>query len=313
MTQLLQSYLFAWLFWLGIALGSFAWLAIHGLTGGKWGEAIRAPLLAAVGTIPFLALLFLPLLVGVKLLFPWAGSLAAAVQTKASYLNVPFFAVRAAIYCACWIGFSVLAVRHKAVRMPGPSLLLYVVTMTFAAWDWMMSLEPKWWSTIYAMNVITGQALAALAAVIVIVHVFRLSGSDVFPDLGNLLLATVMFWAYLTFSQFLIIWSGNGKSEIAWYLPRMEGGWKWVAVSIIVFAFFGTFLVLLFRSAKKSAKALAGIAAVVLLMRAVDLLWTIAPAFHAAGAFVILDVVALAGLGAIWLWLFRRRLSTQRV
>ena len=300
MTHLLQSYLFAYLFWLGIALGSLAFLAIHGLTGGRWGDAVRAPLVAAAGTLPLFAVLFLPLLLGAKLLFPWTTHY---VGDRAAYLNLPFFAIRAAIYFACWIALALMTMRRKAVPLPGPALLLYAVTVTFAAWDWMMSLEPKWWSTIYAMNVLVGQALTALAAIIVIA---RIVDETVLPDLGNLLLTAVMLWTYLTFSQYLITWSGNGKEEIAWYLSRSETSWKWLAIALIVFAFFAPFIVLLFRSAKRNPRILVRIAALVLVTRAVDVFWTIAPAFHPAGLFVPwLEVIALVVVGAIWLTAFR--------
>ena len=291
MTVLLQSYLFAWLFFLSIALGSFALLAIHGLTGGKWGEAIRAPLLAAIGTIPILAILFMPIAAGVNLLFHWTK--------HPGYLNAPLFIVRAAIYFTCWIALAIATVRRERVPNPGASLVLYVVTMTFASWDWMMSLEPQWWSTIYAMDVLSSQAVAALAAIILFMTFFRIS-RDVWPDLGNLLLAALMFWAYLEFSQFLIIWSGNGKEEIAWYLSRIHTSWRWIAVLLVVFAFFGPFLALLFRSAKRSASVLATIAGVTLFTQLVKLFWTIAPAFRPQG-FLIgwFDVPALAGVGAV--------------
>jgi hypothetical protein len=291
MTALLQSYLFAWLFFLSIALGSLALLAIHGLTGGRWGDAIRAPLLAAIGTLPILAILFIPIAIGMNLLF--------RSSTHPVYLGVPFFIARALIYFACWVALAIVTVRRRSVPYPGPMLLLYVVTMTFASWDWMMSLEPKWWSTMYAMDVVTGQSVTALAAIILFVTYFRI-GREVWPDLGNLLLAALMFWAYLEFSQFLIIWFGNGKEEIAWYLSRTQTSWRWIAVLLVVFAFFGPFLALLFRSAKRSASVLATIAGVTLFTQLLKLFWTIAPAFRPRG-FLIgwFDVPALVVLGAI--------------
>jgi hypothetical protein len=303
MTHLLQSYLFAYLFLLGIPLGSLALLAIHGLTGGRWGDAIRAPLLAFIATTPLFAVLFLPVLLGVKLLFPWT---VQNVGDRAVYLNIPFFAIRAAIYFACWIALAIVTVRRKAVPFPGPALLLYAITMTFAAWDWMMSLEPNWWSTIYAMNVLTGQALTAIAAVIILGR--RRTAESERSDLGNLLLAAVMLWAYLTFSQFLIVWSGNTKREIAWYLSRTGSSWRWLAVAQIVFAFFAPFLALLFRSAKRSALVLGGVAALVLLTRLIDVFWTIAPAFHPRGFIMTwTDVAALLGVAMFFRW------SAQRV
>lgn len=273
MTPLLQSYLFVYLFCLDIALGSFALLAIHALTGGKWGDAIREPAIAIVKTIPFLAIAFLPILFGVKLIFPWTS---IAIGDRAAYLNIPFFAIRAAIYFACWIALALITSRRGRVPFAGPNLVLYVVTMTFASWDWMMSLEPKWWSTIYAMNVIAGQALAALAAIIIV-------ADDALSDLGNLLLASLMFRAYLTFSQFLIIWSGNAKDEIAWYLSRIETSWRWIAFALVVFAFFAPFLALLFRAAKRNRTILVGIAALILFTHLLNVFWTVAPAFHPRG------------------------------
>lgn len=303
MTALLQSYLFAWLFWLSIALGSFALLAIHGLTGGKWGEAIRAPLLAAIGTIPVLAILFLPIAIGVNLLFHWTK--------HPDYLSVPFFIIRAAIYFACWIALAFVTVRRGRVPYPGPNLLLYVITMTFASWDWMMSLEPKWWSTIYAMDVLTSQSVAALAAIILFVTYFGIR-RDVWPDLGNLLLAALMLWAYLEFSQFLIIWTGNGKEEIAWYLSRTQTSWRWIAVLLIVFAFFGPFLALLFRSAKRSATVLASIAGLTLFTQLVKLFWTIAPAFRPQGFLVgWFDVPALILIGVVLFFTTERTEGTE--
>ncbi|HEY3053573.1 MAG TPA: hypothetical protein VGK04_09330 [Thermoanaerobaculia bacterium] len=313
MTQLLQSYLWAYLFFLGIALGSFAILAIHGLTDGKWGDAIRAPLLAAIGTLPLWAILFLPIVFGMKLLYPWTGVATEAMRAKAAYLNIPFFVIRAAIYFTCWSALAWFAVRRREVRLAGPALVLYVVTMTFASWDWMMSLEPKWWSTIYAMSVVTGQGLTALAAMIMLIGFFHFR-EDALPDLGNLLLAFVMFWSYLTFSQYLIIWSGNSKDEIAWYLSRTETSWRWLAIALLVFAFFGPFLALLFRAAKRSPIVLASIASIVLFTRMIDVFWTIAPAFHVRGFFLSwTDIVVFLALGAIWTALFRRQLSAQGI
>ena len=291
MTALLQSYLFAWLFFLSIALGCFALLAIHGLTGGRWGEAIRAPLLAAIGAIPVLAILFLPVAIGVNLLFHWS--------IHPVYFSVPFFMLRALIYFACWVVLSIVTVRRRSVPYPGAMLVLYVVTVTFASWDWMMSLEPKWWSTMYAMDILASQSVAALAAIILFVTYLRIA-RDVWPDLGNLLLAALMFWAYLEFSQFLIIWSGNGKQEIAWYLSRTQTSWRWIALLLVVFAFFGPLLALLFRSAKRSASVLATIAGVTLFTQLLKLFWTIAPAFRPRG-FLIgwFDIPALLVLGAV--------------
>lgn len=302
-TQLAASYLFAYVFWLGIALGSLGLAMLHALTGGKWGEAIRAPLNAAMATLPIMAIVFVPVLLGAHALYPWTKA-----TDKAAYLNLPFFTFRAAVYFAIWIGLAIM-MRRRRTAFAGLGLVLYVVTMTFAGWDWLMSLEPAWWSSIYGMNIVAGQGLAALSLMIIIAVRDGTTDEKTSIDLGNLLLAFVMFWAYLAFSEFLIMWSANLSDEIAWYVPRLKTSWGWFGAALLIFAFFAPFLVLLFRSAKKSGRVLAAVAGVVIVMRFMHLLWTIAPAFHRDHLFVSwLDIVLPAAMGAAWLFAFNRRL-----
>ena len=313
--QFLQSYLFAWLFWLGIALGSVALLMMHDLTGGKWGNAIRGPLSAAALTLPLLAILFIPVLAGVHALYPWTHSNAPQVIRKAIYLNIPFFIVRAVLYFACWIALAWATVRRRARFAPwaGGGLVLYSVTMTFAGWDWMMSLEPKWWSTIYGMIVITGQGISALALMVIVAALWHRTDEQL-HDLGNLLLAFVIFWTYVSFSQLLLIYAGDIKEEIAWYLPRLQTSWMWLAVALISFFFFAPLIVLLFRFVTRNAILLAAVGVLLLAMRGVDLFWTIAPAFHPARFTVSwLDFVAPIALGAIWLIAFRWLLQRPEI
>jgi hypothetical protein len=333
--QFFQSYLFAYVFWLGIALGCLGIVMLHNLSGGAWGVLIRRLLESGMRTLPLMALLFLPLIFGVRDLYEWARPSAdddILLQRKAAYLNVPFFFIRAALYFALWIGAAWLmsrwAEKHDATgdehwvgrlrALSGPGLVIYGLTITFASIDWIMSLEPRWYSTIYGVHFIGGHALTAFAFAILLAGVLArrapLSGVVAPPhllDLGNLLLAFVMLWAYFAFSQWLIIWAGNLPEEAIWYTRRNSGGWQWVTRLLIVFHFFVPFLLLLSRGTKRRAFALAAVAAGIIVMRLIDVFWYTAPAFH-PGDFTVhwMDIVASVGLGGIWLaaflWQLRR-------
>ncbi|HXG33601.1 MAG TPA: hypothetical protein VNJ11_09560 [Bryobacteraceae bacterium] len=335
--QFFRSYLFAYLFWIGIALGCFAIVMLHHLVGGSWGVVIRRLLESGAGTLPLMAVLILPLLAGLPRLYVWARPEAVAgdelLRHKAPYLNVPFFLGRLVFYFAVWIVLAHLLnkwseeqdrtlspqVKARLQLLSGPGLVLYGLTVTFASVDWVMSLEPHWFSTIYGILFMTGEALATLAFVILalLVLVRRKPMADVlrpghFHDLGNLMLAFVMLWAYVCFSQFLIIWSGNLPEEIPWYLRRLDGGWAWVAVALIVFHFALPFVLLLSRQNKQRLEILAGIAGGVLLVRLVDLFWMVMPAFHPGGFRVHwMDLLMPVGIGGLWLAAFVWRLKRR--
>jgi hypothetical protein len=333
-TQFFRSYLVAYLFWIGIALGCMGILMIQHITGGAWGAMIRRPLESGARTLPLLAILFLPILLGLEALYEWARPEHVAhdpvLQHKSLYLNAPFFAVRAALYFAAWIAVSTFLRRWSleqdetvgdgpALRLEMLSrggLLLYGLTMTFAAVDWAMSLEPHWFSTIYGILFAGGQVLSAFAFVIPVAALLAAEPSLAevmtagrFHDLGKLLLAFIMLWAYFALSQFLIIWSGNLPEENVWYLARLRGGWQWVGAALIAFHFVLPFVVLLSRDVKRGARRLAVVATVLLGFRYLDLFWLIAPAFS-PGALSLhwLDPAALFGLGGIWLWVYIRQL-----
>jgi hypothetical protein len=266
--QFFRSYLFACVFWAGLALGSLAVLMLRYVTGGAWGVPIRRPLESATRTLPLVALFFVPLLFGLKSLYPWARPEEVArdplLHHKAAYLNVPFFLGRGAIYIAAWLALAFFLNRwsRRQDTAPGPEvtrrlqlvssggLVVYGLTITFWSIDWLMSLEPRWYSTMYGVLLMAGQALAALAfvtAVTILLARYQpmsdvLSGEHL-HDLGKLLLAFVMFWAYVSFSQYLIIWAGNLPEEIPWYLKRLQGGWGWFGIALFVaqlFQFGGT-------------------------------------------------------------------------
>jgi hypothetical protein len=328
--QFLQSYLMAYMLCLGVTLGCLALGMIHQLSGGAWGVVIRRPIGAAARVLPVMALLFLPIALGMTRLYVWTNAdLVArdeALRHKHLYLNTPFFLIRAAIYFLVWNGVSYLlntwsleqdrtADPRLARRMQilsGGGLVLYGVTITFASFDWMMSLEPHWFSTIYGVLIMGGQGLSALAfLIIVLVWLSRRAPLDRiivpahFHDLGNLTLAFVMLWAYFSFSQYLIIWSGNLPAEIAWYLHRLQTGWRAVGLTLILFHFAAPFVVLLSRQVKRQPELLVKVAVGILIVRLVDLFWLIAPEFHQTGIAVSwMDVVLPLTLGSIWLACF---------
>jgi hypothetical protein len=337
--QFFRSWLIGFLFCLGIALGSLGLLMLQHMSGGQWGLVGRRVFEASSRTLPVVALMFIPLLFGLEELFTWAQpdvvQKDAILQSKAPYLNVRFFIARAVFYFVIWLLCSLLlnrwsaeqdrgvattpadSVRFRTVSAPG--LLAYVLTMTFASIDWIMSLDPLWYSTIFGLLTVAGQALVSLAftiAVLAMVHPSGALGEFVGPrhfhDLGKLLLAFVMFWAYLAFSQFLIIWSGNLPEEIPWYLERMRGVWGVVALLLVVGHFALPFALLLSRDLKRHSGLLAKVALFVIVMRLVDLIWLIAPTgAHRGFAVHWMDLVIPAGLAGVWLFVFARQLRSR--
>ncbi len=334
--QFFRSYLFAYVFWVGLALGSLAITLLHHLSGGRWGAVIRRLLESGTRTLPVLALLFLPLVFGIKNIYIWTDQQKIAadeiLKMKTIYLNIPFFLGRSVIYFAVWFHLAYMlnkwsrqedqassnALQSRFQMLGAYGLLLYGLTATFAAVDWMMSLEPHWFSTIYGLIVIVGQVLSAFAFVIAIASILiqHKPLSDVmspiqFHDLGKLMFAFVMIWAYLSFSQFLIIWSGNLPEEIPWYMHRLHHGWQVLGLVLVLFHFALPFLLLLSRGRKKNPKILAIIAVGILLMRFVDLYWLIGPEFHHEGIDVhVLDFLLPVAIGGIWLAYFFKQLKS---
>jgi hypothetical protein len=325
-----RAYLGAYIFWIGIPMGCLALLMLHHLVGGRWGFMIQRVLEAAIQTLPLMALLFIPLLFGLSDLYPWARTEVVAadplLQQKAAYLNIPFFIARSVAYFAVWIVLGRLlvtwslqqdrtadgALTLRLQRLSGPGLVLYGLTVTFAAIDWMMSLEPKWYSTIFGMIFMVSFGLAALALAILATRFLesqkplaQVISPDRWHDLGNLLLALVMFWAYLQFSQFLLIWSENLAEEIPWYLHRIGGGWEWIALALILFLFALPFILLLSRTTKRSARMLSQVAAAILFMHWLDILWIVAPSFYPARFHLHwMDIASQVGIGGVWLAAF---------
>ena len=336
------AYLVAYLFWLGMALGSLAILMLHNLTGGGWGLPIRRIQEATLINLALMALLFLPLVPGLPQLYLWARpdvvEADEILQRKVHYLNVDFFLIRAAIYFAVWILLSFVLNRFSAHTPPGdaspdatfrrqrrlalvsgPGLVLWALSVTFASVDWAMSLEPHWYSSMYGVLFMAGQGVSALSfAIIAAVGLKAYTGwpatltRDRLNDLGNLLLAFVMFWAYVSFTQFLIIWSANLPEETPWYLHRIAPGWHWLAIGLVVLHFVTPFLLLLWRQAKREPAWLAGIAGLLIFMRLVDLTWLVMPTFspdHFRLSW--LNFVTPVAIGGLWLAVFAWRLPAR--
>ena len=329
-TQFFQSYLMAYMFCLGATLGCLALGMVHQLSGGAWGVVLRRPIGAATRVLPIMTVLFLPIVLGMGHLYSWTHADVVArdeiLQHKHLYLNTPFFLVRAAIYFAVWNGIAYflnawsleqdqtgetrLSRRMQALSAGG--LLGYGLTITFASFDWLMSIDPHWFSTIYGVLIIGGQGLTAIAfLVVVIAWLSRREPLDAlivpahFHDAGNLMLAFVMLWAYFSFSQYLIIWSADLPHEIAWYQDRLQTGWRTVGILLVVVHFAAPFLVLLSRRVKRTGAALEKVAMGILAFRLIDLFWLVAPEFHTHGLSVSwLDIVLPVSLSAFWLGCF---------
>ena len=333
------AYLFAEVFFIGLSLGSLGILMIHHLTGGYWGYGVRRSLEAAVGNLPLLTLLFIPILFGLSELYPWRHpEIVAAHQllaNKLGYLNTAGFILRTVIVFAIWLVIARFLLKWSAEQdvtvsveptrkmrtLSGPGLVIWPVTMTFAAVDWIMSTETEWFSTMFPVLICIGQILSALSLMIFLFawaarfsELGQLAGKENFHKIGNLLLAFVMMWAYLAFGQLLVIWSGNLPPEISWYLHRIAGGWRWVAFFIALFQFFVPFFLLLMRPVKRKRQVLALVAGCVFVSHIVAMWWTIAPSFHPTDFYVSwLTFAAFLGIGGLWWATFLWNFGTRRL
>jgi hypothetical protein len=331
-TSAFQSYLYVWWFLLGLPLGSMMILMVHNLTGGDWGELIRPSLEAALNLLPASLALAVPLLFGLPALYAWARSSDVAanplLRAKAWYLATDFFLLRTAVIFAVWLALAYLLRRWSAARFldagapdarrlratSAIGLLLYGVTVTVTAVDWIMSLTPQWYSTAFGLLVGVGQPLSALALAIIVTVTTaanpRGRSPDLFQDLGKLLLMFVMTWTYLAYMQYLIVWAEDLPHEISWYLPRQQTDWRAVVWFLIVFHFALPFLFLLSRRAKRSASALMAIAVMLLSAHFVDAFWLVVPSLRPAGfAFAWSDLLAVLFMGGIFVALFLRRVD----
>jgi hypothetical protein len=334
-----RAYLLGCMCWLGVALGSMAILMIRHLTGGGWGTVIRRILGAAMRTLPLLFLLFIPIFFGIHRLYIWAQPLdniqdkhlrEHLEQITQTYLTVNGFVIRAIFYFAIWNLLSFLLSKwskqtdhvgapdnsHRFKTVAGPGLILYAFTISFAAIDWIMSLDPSWISTIFGLIILIGEVLSAMCFAVVVERILfnykpmsEMLKPDFVHDHGKWILTFIMMWAYFSFSQWLIIWAGNLPSEITFYLRRLNGGWGSIGLMLALFGFVFPFTMLLSRPFKRDIRRLVWLAVWLLLVRYLDLFWIIEPNFSKTLNLTVADVVVPVAIGGIWLWYFFRNLA----
>jgi hypothetical protein len=334
-----SAYLIGFMFWLGLALGCMALLMLHHLVGGAWSIVIRRILESGMMTLPLMAVLFLPILFNLPMLYRWARpdvlndpkADPKMLEIAESYLNFHGILLRYIVYFLIRIGMAYFlnrwsteqdtiagqsTLRFRALSSIG--LVIYSLTISFAVIDWVMSLQARWISTIYGLIFIAGEALSALCFCVVIETILGkrkpmseyLDNTQV-HDHGKLILAFVMVWTYFNFSQWLIIWAGNLPEEIPWYMSRLNGGWEYVGLFLVVFQFAIPFALLLSRQLKREARTLVRLASWILFMRMVDIYWHVEPASFPTFHLSWLHFAVLAGIGGLWMAYFCHTLRSR--
>ena len=337
--QFFFSYQVAFTFWLSIGLGGLFLTLLHHLFGATWSIVLRRIMETIMKVLPWMVLFFLPMLLGLHELFHWTHSDAVAhdplLQQKQPYLNVPFFVIRAVIYFAVWIYLARWFYKksvdqdreydskqaHRLRQVAAPAIILFALTLTFAAFDWMMSLDPHWYSTIYGVYYFAGSTLATIAILILFTRSIQAKGGmknilnlDHYHDMGKLLFTFVVFWAYIAFSQYFLIWYANIPEETLYYFHRWDGNWKTISLIIVFGKFVIPFLILITRSSKRNLTFLTAISLWLLLMQWLDLYWMIMPTLHSHGThFSWLDVTTMLGIGGIFVGLFFRQVQKQEI
>jgi hypothetical protein len=332
-TLFFEGYLTAFVFWVEIPLGCLALLLLQYLTGGRWGLAITRLLEAGIMTLPLCAILFLPVLAGMSYIFPWihpqGEEARRLVHEKAAYLNVPFYLIRYVLYFlilgALAVWFRRLSIRRDEhdpaalttmKKWSGPCLIVFVLLMNFACIDWVMSLKPEWYSSMLVVEFVTEQAVVTLAWCILVLRclahlepVRSVLTVKVVHDLGNLLLGFTCFWTYVTFMEYIIIWTGNLPHQVAWFSDRSSGGWKIFAVVLVFIHFVIPMFCLIMTSISKNLVRLARVAALMILAHFVQVIWWIEPAFGRQFHIAWTSVVLIVAVGALWLTAYVRNLG----
>ena len=332
-----DSYITAWAFVLSAPVGMFGLLLINHVTRGAWGVIGRRVFEAGARSLPVMALLFVPEILGMREIYAWADPEVVAhdtlIQDKSIYLNVPFFLARAALYFLVWAGLTWtltrLSRRQDGDADPGLSrrmssiaaggLVVFALTLTFAAFDWLMSLDPHWFSSIYGVYYFGGAALTALSLLVILMlwmgrfePLSEVLNPAHFHDWGKLMLAFTMLWAYFSVSQLIIIWSGNLPEEVPWYIARTSGAWKIFPYLIIVLHFFVPFTLLLSSDLKADRRRLAAVAVFIIVMRFVDIYWQSAPSLDIQ-QWHWLDLALPVAIGGIWLGSFLTLLADRPI
>ena len=335
--QFYFSWLVSFLFFMSLALGALFFVLIQYASQGGWGIVLRRIGETIFATIPPMALLFVPVIFGLHDLYEWSHASAAEhdalLRWKAPYLNTPFFLIRAGIFFVLWSAIAILyyrgsqgqdvtgdpAVSARLRRLAGPAIIILAITQTFASIDWIMSLTPHWYSTMFGVYFFAGSFVGFIALLSVVVVAMRAAGlldtvitAEHLHDIGKFLFAFTAFWAYISFSQFFLMWYGNMPEETIWYKARMEGSWLTVSILLMAGHFGAPFFYLMGRSVKRKGATLAVRGAWLLAMHFVDLYWQVMPTLHAEGLRPsILDVAAFLAVGGCFVavagWLMRRQ------
>lgn len=340
------SYLLNVVWAISIALGAFFWLLVQHITRSAWSVVLRRILEGVAGALPVLVLFMIPLLFFIPQLYFWADPEVAAndplVRHKIAYLNVPFFVARVVFYALFWAVASRWLFRTsvaqdtdgdhtRTIRLERAStglIFLFAVTATFAAFDLLMSLDAHWFSTIFGVYFFSGCALSAMSMMAVALWYLQRNGRiehavtrEHYHDVGKLMFAFVVFWAYIAFSQYLLIWYAHIPEETGWFLRRQQPPWLWLSIALIVGHFFLPFVALISRVPKRRKGVLAAAGAYLLAIHWVDLYWLIMPEFgvHAHGAeaaavhhgtwFSVMDVLLLLGMAGFLVAAVAHRLS----
>lgn len=337
-TAFASSYLVAFLFWLGITVGCLPLVMLHHLADGGWGYPLRKVMEVILSLIPLMALAFIPIYLMLPVLYPWANAEIVAhdpiIQLKGGYLNAEGYLIRAVIYFAIWMVFAAFLTRASKAfsktfsdglratlqRVSGVGIIVYALTSTFASVDWSMSLEPHWFSTIYGVLFIAGQTLLgfgfSVAAVVLLSKgepLNKVLTTERSHDMGKLFFAFIMFWAYISLSQFIIIWNGNLAEETPWYIKRFSNGWEILSVLLPICHFFIPFLLLLSRYRKRVPVRFFRVIIFVLAVRWADLNWLIKPALYPSLNFHWLDITCFAAIGGVWLFFFLGKIQKENL
>jgi hypothetical protein len=335
--QFFFSWLVSFLFFLSLALGALFFVLIQYAAQGGWGIVVRRIGETIFAMLPVMAALFLPLLFGLHELYPWtvpgAAERDALLRWKAPFLNVPFFLIRAVLYFGCWSLMALVYYRGsrsqdvtgdpgvsvRLRRFAGPCIIVLSATQTFASIDWIMSLTPHWYSTMFGVYFFAGSFVGFIALLSVVAVAMRQAGlletvisPEHLHDIGKFLFAFTAFWAYIAFSQFFLMWYANLPEETIWYKPRIEGGWMPIALLLMVGHFVAPFFYLMGRTVKRKGTTLAIGGAWLLAMHFVDLYWQVMPTLHPEGLRLsALDVLAFVTIGGCFVaaatWLMRRQ------
>lgn len=335
--QALHSYLVAYFFIATLGVGALFFALLQHLVGAVWSVVIRRVAEALSAPLAALAVLFLPIAIGMKDLFPWLGHAAhePAVAAKSGYLNTPFFLIRAAVYLLTWGGLAYYSWRRAMKldqtgdpfillgmrKLAAPAMFLFGLTLTFAGFDWLMSLDPEWYSTMFGVYIFAGTVVSSFSLITLVALWLRRQGllADVitvehYHDMGKLIFGFIVFWTYITFSQYFLIWYSNIPEETAWFAHRWHGSWATVAVVLIFGHFAIPFFALLSRNAKRSLKILGIVTPWLIFFHYVDLHFIVMPQIHHEGISPSwLDLTALLGVGGVFVGLVAQRITAAPV